>query len=89
MATPARITIPTEPIGSLPRPADLIERVAKADSEDPNLAPLYKNAIRDTMKRFEATGSVDPRLGPRKKCAPFVRTRQELALLPGRRVIFN
>jgi 5-methyltetrahydropteroyltriglutamate--homocysteine methyltransferase len=68
MATPARITIPTEPIGSLPRPTDLIERVAKVDSENPNLAPLYKNAIRDTMKRFEATGSVDPILGPGKRC---------------------
>jgi 5-methyltetrahydropteroyltriglutamate--homocysteine methyltransferase len=69
MATPARITLPTEPIGSIPRPTDLIERVAKADSEDPYLAPLYKNAIRDTMKRFEGMGSVDPILGPRKKCA--------------------
>jgi 5-methyltetrahydropteroyltriglutamate--homocysteine methyltransferase len=56
MATPASI-IPTEPIGSIPRPVDLIERVAKADSEDPNLAPLYEAAIRDTIERFEATGS--------------------------------
>src|SRR3982075_541397 len=57
MATPAPITIPTEPIGSIPRPVDLIERVAKSDSEDPNLAPLYEDAIRDTIERFEATGS--------------------------------
>jgi 5-methyltetrahydropteroyltriglutamate--homocysteine methyltransferase len=57
MATPAPITIPTEPIGSIPRPVDLIERVAKGDSEDPNLAPLYEDAIRDTIERFEATGS--------------------------------
>src|SRR5260370_26899838 len=56
MATPASM-IPTEPIGSIPRPVDLIERVAKADSEDPNLAPLYEAAIRDTIERFEATGS--------------------------------
>jgi 5-methyltetrahydropteroyltriglutamate--homocysteine methyltransferase len=56
MATPASI-IPTEPIGSIPRPVDLIERVAKADSEDPDLAPLYEVAIRDTIERFEATGS--------------------------------
>src|SRR5260370_20586134 len=56
MATPASI-IPTEPIGSIPRPVDLIERVAKADSEDPALAPLYEVAIRDTIERFEATGS--------------------------------
>src|SRR6195256_7059686 len=56
MATPASI-IPTEPIGSIPRPVDLIERVAKADSEDPALAPFYEVAIRDTIERFEAVGS--------------------------------
>jgi 5-methyltetrahydropteroyltriglutamate--homocysteine methyltransferase len=50
------IQIPTEPIVSIPRPVDLIERLAKSDSEDPNLAPLYE-AMRDTIKRFEATGS--------------------------------
>jgi hypothetical protein len=31
----APITIPTKPIGSIPRPTDLIERVAKPDGEDP------------------------------------------------------
>jgi 5-methyltetrahydropteroyltriglutamate--homocysteine methyltransferase len=57
MTKPAPIAIPTEPIGSIPRPVDLIKRVAKSDSEDPNLAPLYEEAIRDTIERFEATGS--------------------------------
>src|ERR1700681_3876340 len=57
MAKPASITIPTEPIGSIPRPVDLIERVARGDSEDPNLASFYEDAIRDTIERFEATGS--------------------------------
>jgi 5-methyltetrahydropteroyltriglutamate--homocysteine methyltransferase len=57
MAKPAPITIPTEPIGSIPRTADLIEKVAKGDSDDPNLAPLYEDAVRDTIERFEATGS--------------------------------
>jgi 5-methyltetrahydropteroyltriglutamate--homocysteine methyltransferase len=28
-----------------------------SDREDPNLAPLYEEAIRDTIERFEATGS--------------------------------
>jgi hypothetical protein len=46
MATPAPITIPIELIGSIPRPTDLIEGVAKADSGAPNLAPVYENAIR-------------------------------------------
>jgi hypothetical protein len=49
--------IPTEPIGSIPRPLALIERVAQGDSEDPEIAPLYEDAIRNTIERFEATGS--------------------------------
>src|SRR5258706_4965353 len=57
MAKPASITIPTEPIGSIPRPVALVERIAKVDGEDPGLDPLYDNAVRDTIARFEATGS--------------------------------
>src|SRR6266852_4614933 len=57
MAKPAPVTIPTEPIGSIPRPADLIQRIAKSDSEDPSLDLLYEDAIRDTIEQFEATGS--------------------------------
>jgi methionine synthase II (cobalamin-independent) len=49
--------IPTEPIGSLPRPLALIETAAQGDSDDPRLDPLYAAAIRDTIERFEATGS--------------------------------
>src|ERR1700716_2730705 len=57
MVKPASLTIPTEPIGSIPRPADLIEAVAAGDGEGPKLGPLYEEAIRDTIQRFEATGS--------------------------------
>jgi 5-methyltetrahydropteroyltriglutamate--homocysteine methyltransferase len=57
MAKSAPITIPTEPIGSIPRPPDLIERIANGDSEDPGLDTLYEDAIRDTIVRFEAAGS--------------------------------
>ena len=57
MAKPASLTIPTEPIGSIPRPVHLIDRVARSDSEDPELAPLYEDAIRDTIEQLEATGS--------------------------------
>src|SRR2546429_795505 len=57
METPDSSPIPTEPIGSIPRPRDLINRVAQGDSEDPGLAPFYEAAIRDTIERFEATGS--------------------------------
>jgi 5-methyltetrahydropteroyltriglutamate--homocysteine methyltransferase len=52
-----RLTIPTEPIGSIPKPLPLIEAVANGNSEDPALDPLYDAAIRDTIARFEETGS--------------------------------
>ncbi len=51
------MTIPTEPIGSIPRPLRLIEAVAATGAADPALDPLYDEAIRDTIARFEATGS--------------------------------
>jgi 5-methyltetrahydropteroyltriglutamate--homocysteine methyltransferase len=52
------MSIPTEPIGSIPRPLRLIEAVnASGDHADPALEPLYLEAIRDTIQRFEATGS--------------------------------
>ncbi len=49
--------IPTEPIGSIPRPPELIDAVARMGSEASTLEPLYDAAIRDTIARFEATGS--------------------------------
>jgi 5-methyltetrahydropteroyltriglutamate--homocysteine methyltransferase len=51
------MTIPTEPIGSIPRPLALIEAIATRDGTDPALDFLYEEAIRDTVERFEATGS--------------------------------
>jgi 5-methyltetrahydropteroyltriglutamate--homocysteine methyltransferase len=52
------MTIPTEPIGSIPRPRWLIEAItARGDGMDPALEPLYEEAVRDTIERFEATGS--------------------------------
>src|SRR5437867_6113690 len=71
MAKAASISIPTEPIGSIPRPLALIDRVAKGDSEDPNLAPLYEDAIRDTIERFEATGSPVVTDGEQRKYLGF------------------
>jgi 5-methyltetrahydropteroyltriglutamate--homocysteine methyltransferase len=52
--------IPTEPIGSIPRPAELIHgieafsagRISRSD-----LDVLHHSAIRNTIERFEATGS--------------------------------
>ena len=74
MAKPAPITIPTEPIGSIPRPRDLIARVAKGDSEDSTLAPLYEDAIRDTIERVEVTGSPVVRTANRGSITISVRT---------------
>ena len=43
MAKPAPITILTEPIGSIPRPVDLIERVSRARMRSPagNLTSVF------------------------------------------------
>ena len=51
------IFIPTEPIGSIPRPLRLLEAIAVTGGSDPALDPLYEEAIEDTIRRFEATGS--------------------------------
>ncbi|HEV3063046.1 MAG TPA: cobalamin-independent methionine synthase II family protein [Vicinamibacterales bacterium] len=50
-------SIPTEPIGSIPRPSRLIEAVEAAGGSIPALDPLYEDAIQDTIEQFEATGS--------------------------------
>jgi len=57
MAKPAPISIPTQAIGSGPRPVDLIERVARGDREDAKLAPRYEVTLRDTIKWFKAWAS--------------------------------
>ncbi len=51
------MAIPTEPIGSIPRPLELIDAVAARGGADPALESLYDEAIRDTIARFETTGS--------------------------------
>jgi 5-methyltetrahydropteroyltriglutamate--homocysteine methyltransferase len=49
--------IPTEPIGSVPRPPGLIAAVARAGEDARELGSLFEEAVRDTVERFEATGS--------------------------------
>jgi 5-methyltetrahydropteroyltriglutamate--homocysteine methyltransferase len=49
--------IPTEPIGSIPRPLRLIEAFKNIPADDLSLEPLYEAAIRDTVEQFERTGS--------------------------------
>jgi 5-methyltetrahydropteroyltriglutamate--homocysteine methyltransferase len=50
----------TEPIGSIPRPAELVEGLNAFSTGDlgaDDLNILFDRALRDTIKRFEATGS--------------------------------
>ena len=49
--------IPTEPIGSIPRPPKLLEAIAASSGIDPALDELYEEAIADTIREFERTGS--------------------------------
>src|SRR3984885_15115558 len=52
------MVLPTEPIGSIPRPLELIQAIGPdGDGTDPALEPLYEAALRDTITCFEATGS--------------------------------
>jgi 5-methyltetrahydropteroyltriglutamate--homocysteine methyltransferase len=54
------MTLPTEPIGSLPRSPALQEgmQAAAAGKISPQeLEGLFDDAVRDTLRRFEATGS--------------------------------
>lgn len=48
--------IPTEPVGSIPRPAELVAAIT-SQSNETNLETLYDKAVNDTLKAFENTGS--------------------------------
>ena len=52
--------LPTEPIGSIPRPAELLDGIAAFGAghmTQDALEALFDDAVRDTIRRFEATGS--------------------------------
>src|ERR1700722_6134255 len=52
--------IPTEPIGSVPRTTELIEAIRQFSAgrlEQSKLDACYAEALRDTIHRFEETGS--------------------------------
>jgi 5-methyltetrahydropteroyltriglutamate--homocysteine methyltransferase len=51
------MTIPTEPIGSIPRPLWLLDAIAAHGPDAPELDEMYRTAIRDTLAAFEKTGS--------------------------------
>lgn len=63
--------IPTEPIGSIPRTPELLAALERYDADDPRLDPLYDTAIRDTIARFEATGSLVITDGEQRKYHNF------------------
>jgi 5-methyltetrahydropteroyltriglutamate--homocysteine methyltransferase len=65
------MTIPSEPIGSIPRPTELIQAIARKGSDDPSLNPLYEEAIRDTVRCFEETGSLVITDGEQRKYHNF------------------
>ncbi len=52
--------IPTEPVGSLPRPQALLDAYAEHDAgriDDDALGAAQDRAVRDTMAQYEATGA--------------------------------
>ena len=54
------MSIPTEPIGSIPRPPELIDGMqafAAGRISKESLDELFDDAVRDTIAQFEATGS--------------------------------
>ena len=51
------MAIPTEPIGSIPRPPELIRAAQQGLLDKGRLDELYQQALVDTIQRFEATGS--------------------------------
>jgi len=54
------MNLPTEPIGSIPRPPELIHAVQESQAgrvSQQELDELYRQALVDTIQRFEATGS--------------------------------
>jgi methionine synthase II (cobalamin-independent) len=54
------MALPTEPIGSIPRPPELLEGMrarGRGEISESDLDHLYDEAVKDTIARFEETGS--------------------------------
>lgn len=65
------MTIPTEPIGSIPRSPRLLAGILAMGGDDPRLESLYDEAIRETIALFEVTGSPVITDGEQKKYHNF------------------
>lgn len=64
------MTLPTEPIGSIPRSAALqagVQAAAAGKLAPEELDALFDDAVRDTLRRFEATGSAVVTDGEQRK----------------------
>ncbi|HET7082970.1 MAG TPA: cobalamin-independent methionine synthase II family protein [Candidatus Limnocylindria bacterium] len=64
------MTLPTEPIGSIPRPEALqsgMQAAAAGKIAPEELDALFDDAVRDTLRRFEATGSAVVTDGEQRK----------------------
>ncbi|UOD28643.1 cobalamin-independent methionine synthase II family protein [Massilia violaceinigra] len=64
--------IPTEPIGSIPRPEALIAALDSGTLSDSELDALYEDAVRDTIARMEATGATVISDGEQRKYHNFL-----------------
>jgi len=80
------MSLPTEPIGSIPRPQALQEGMqAAADGRlgQDELDALFDDAVRDTLQRFEATGSSVITDGEQRKPSFATYPVAGLPLAPG------
>jgi methionine synthase II (cobalamin-independent) len=78
--------LPTEPIGSIPRPRELqegMQAAAEGRLDDASLEALFDDAVRDTLRRFEATGSTVVTDGEQRKPSFATYPVAGLALAPG------
>jgi 5-methyltetrahydropteroyltriglutamate--homocysteine methyltransferase len=80
------MTLPTEPIGSIPRPQALQVGMAAAAAgrmTQAELEALYDDAVRDTLRRFEETGSPVVTDGEQRKPSFATYPVAGLDLAPG------
>ena len=86
----AAMTIPTEPIGSIPRPPELLRAVREHIAGRISFRRLdqaYDAAIRDTIERFEATGSPVITDGEQRKSSFATYPLEGLKSLAGNGVV--
>jgi hypothetical protein len=92
LAKLAGVAIPTEPTGSIPRPAFLLDSISAFQENRISQADLdkaYDEALRDTIERFEQTGSTIISDGEQSKssfatsplvCCPVKRLQEDHAV---------